>query len=386
MELITGYAGEPHIEAGDDAALYKGILSGSDVILDVDDKFAYEVVFNNQIRIKSGSAIFQGRLVRIRKNTYDTLTIESGTQALIRNDLIVIRYTLEDGIERADPVVVKGTPGAIGTDPVIHDTNNIDNGDTICDMPLYRVIVNGLNIESVTPLFRTIPTMDWLESTLNSHNHDGRYYTENEMDAKLAGKSNTGHDHNSTYYTKTEVNNSLAGKSPTTHVHDDRYYTEVETNSLLNGKSNNGHTHDDRYYTEAETNSLLNGKSNTTHTHDERYYTESEINDMLGVKTGSLTINSAGFSLSSGNVHYVGKTVSMNLYVKCYNDVMANQNLLSVGAVSPKPLSNVIFSVIDDAAKRPLAAKLEKNGALGVTGDGLTGERYLVINLTYMSA
>ena len=29
----------------------------------------------------------------------------------------------------------------------------------------------------------------------SSHNHDSRYYTESEMDTKLAGKSNTNHDH-----------------------------------------------------------------------------------------------------------------------------------------------------------------------------------------------
>lgn len=386
MELVTGYAGKPHVEPGDDAALNKGILSSSNVVLDVDEGFAYEVVYNNQIRIKSGAAIFQGRLVRIRTNKYDTVTIENGTQSLIRNDLIVIRYLLEDGIETASTIVVKGTPGATGVDPAINSSNNIDNGDTVCDMLLYRVVVNGLNIESVTPLFRTIPTMDWLESTLNSHNHDSRYYLKSEVSTKLSGKSDNGHTHDDRYYTETETNNLLAGKAAASHSHDERYYTEGEVNNLLSGKANSSHTHDDRYYTESEMDTKLSGKSNTGHNHDERYYTETEINDMLLPKSETFTPNAVGFSLSSGSVYRFGKTVSVNLYIKCYNDVMANTSLLSVGGGLPKPPANIIFFVMDDAAKRPLAAKLETNGALGVTGDGLGGERYLVVNLTYIAA
>lgn len=51
------------------------------------------------------------------------------------------------------------------------------------------------------------------------------------------------------------------------HNHDDRYYTETEINAKLDGKSNTGHTHDDRYYTEAEINTKLNGKAPNEHTH-----------------------------------------------------------------------------------------------------------------------
>ena len=51
------------------------------------------------------------------------------------------------------------------------------------------------------------------------------------------------------------------------HNHDDRYYTENETDNLLAGKAASSHTHDDRYYTESETNSLLAGKAASSHTH-----------------------------------------------------------------------------------------------------------------------
>lgn len=56
--------------------------------------------------------------------------------------------------------------------------------------------------------------------------------------------------------------NSDLDTHKTSGDHDGRYYTESEVNTLLNGKSNTGHYHDDRYYTESEINTLLSGKTN----------------------------------------------------------------------------------------------------------------------------
>lgn len=83
---------------------------------------------------------------------------------------------------------------------------------------------------------------------------------------------------------------------PSAHTHDDRYYTESEINTKLAGKSDTSHTHDDRYYTESEIDSKVNTinssigtKADKTHTHDDRYYTENEIDSKLAGKQGSLT-------------------------------------------------------------------------------------------------
>lgn len=47
--------------------------------------------------------------------------------------------------------------------------------------------------------------------TPTSHNHDERYYTESEMNTKLAGKSDTSHNHDSRYYTKAQVDDLMGG-------------------------------------------------------------------------------------------------------------------------------------------------------------------------------
>lgn len=56
----------------------------------------------------------------------------------------------------------------------------------------------------------------WNNKAAGDHNHDNRYYTKTNMDAALAGKSNTGHTHDDRYYTETEINNMFNGVTFTT--------------------------------------------------------------------------------------------------------------------------------------------------------------------------
>ena len=65
----------------------------------------------------------------------------------------------------------------------------------------------------------------------SDHSHDGRYYTETEMNDKLAKKSDTDHVHKQADVTGLVT--ALADKAPLSHTHDDRYYTEDEIDEKL---------------------------------------------------------------------------------------------------------------------------------------------------------
>lgn len=154
MELITGYKGSAHITADDDAAKIAALIGNDAYVLEHGSKFAYEISSNNLVTLSGGNLVFQGRHCRTKENEQEECTIENGTQGQMRNDLICVKYTkANDGKESVEVVVVKGTPGTSATDPS-YTSGDIEDGDKECYIPLYRVVLNGLNIESVQQLFK----------------------------------------------------------------------------------------------------------------------------------------------------------------------------------------------------------------------------------------
>lgn len=83
--------------------------------------------------------------------------------------------------------------------------------------------------------------------------------------------------------------------------HDGRYYTEEEVNNLLSGKSNTSHNHDSRYYTESEISNLLKNKQDKIVT---QIYTTNTVSDYVIVaKTGYILL--AAYNIRGDSSHYV---------------------------------------------------------------------------------
>lgn len=154
MKIVTGYTGTAHVTAEADGALNAGIFGPGRYVLNIGDKFAFEVQTNNLIRIKNGYALNQGRLMELPVNEYEDITIENGMQGVKRVDIIAVRYEKDagTGVESASLVVVKGVSGDDYADPEIA-TGNILAGDMVDEMPLYRIKLNGINIEEVEQIF-----------------------------------------------------------------------------------------------------------------------------------------------------------------------------------------------------------------------------------------
>ena len=154
VNLITGYAGKAHITAEGDGAVNAGMYGDGKYVLDVSEKFACEIISNNLIRVKSGYAINQGRKIELAVNDYEEMEIDNGLHGVKRCDLIVIHYSkdMTTGVETATMEVIKGTSGDDYADPS-YTSGNIINGASEDDFLLYRVKINGLNIEGVEPLF-----------------------------------------------------------------------------------------------------------------------------------------------------------------------------------------------------------------------------------------
>ena len=159
VHLVTGYAGEAHVTAEDMGSLFAAIIGSGQYVLNRGNMFAASVVSNNQIRIMDGDILMQGRHVRLNSGTYLDLAIDNGSQGYKRNDLIVARYTKNSasGIEECNLVVIKGTETTgEASDPEFTSGDILTGNDVQNDFPLYRVPLDGLNVQELVPLFETI--------------------------------------------------------------------------------------------------------------------------------------------------------------------------------------------------------------------------------------
>ena len=163
MEIVTGHTGTQHITSVDDAMFNVAMFGDGEYVLKTSDQMGYTIVSNNRVDIKPGDLMMQGRHGRIPRSTTDQCTIDNGTQGAIRHDLIVCRYTKSGEIESMTTVVKKGTQGSVGQDPPI-TTGDINASATVNEMPLYRVVINGLSISRVDKLFDTLPTLRRIRS------------------------------------------------------------------------------------------------------------------------------------------------------------------------------------------------------------------------------
>lgn len=159
VELITGFAGTPHIGSDDIGAFQAGIVGPGDYALTTGNQLKATMSNANTIAVQSGDAVLNGRHVHLTGTT--TATVQSGTQGQKRNDLAVLRYTKNTttGVETCSLVVLKGTP-ATGTpaDPA-HNTGSILDGVATADMPLYRIPLDGITVGTLVPLFNVLKPM-----------------------------------------------------------------------------------------------------------------------------------------------------------------------------------------------------------------------------------
>ena len=168
VELVDGRAGTPHI-SGDDLGDFKAGFIGSDGhVLKRGDNLAATLEDANHITIATGSAIMpvSGRHVRVPAP--ETLDILSGTQGQKCYDLVVLRPVIPSNNtspETAQIVVLHGTPtSSTPVDPKYEET----------DLPLYRIVKDGISVDAPIPLFDVLvpyaefrSSMDQIPVTVN---------------------------------------------------------------------------------------------------------------------------------------------------------------------------------------------------------------------------
>ena len=158
MEIITGYVGKKHVTSEQERDVNQGIVGPGSYVLKTGMQMEAEVSSNNEIKIRDGVLMHQGCAASIKKNTYDSLTIINGSQGMKRVDLIVARYekNRDNETESLNLEVIQGTPAESNPAVPKHTEGDIQAGDYVADMPLYQVIIDGLNITEVKKVFETV--------------------------------------------------------------------------------------------------------------------------------------------------------------------------------------------------------------------------------------
>lgn len=172
MDIITGYTGSPHVTAEQDRDINIGIFGNESYVLQTGSQLTAEVSSNNEIKVRDGVIMHQGCAASIKKNTYDSLAITNGSQGMKRVDLIVARYSRDPSTneESLTLKVIQGTPSENSPTVPGYTTGDIQSGDLVADMPLYQVILNGLNITEVKKLFSVQGSIAELSSNLTKTN------------------------------------------------------------------------------------------------------------------------------------------------------------------------------------------------------------------------
>ena len=158
MNIITGYRGEPHVTSQQLRDTNIGTFGGDAYILDVGSKMAATVISANEVQIADGLLVAEGCTAEVARGTTESMTIENGSQGMLRTDLIVARYTKTAGtaVEAMELAVIKGTPAASNPATPAYNEGLIADGDSPVDFPLYKVNLDGISITSVDALVDTI--------------------------------------------------------------------------------------------------------------------------------------------------------------------------------------------------------------------------------------
>ena len=178
--IVTGRTGEAHVTAVDDASINKMILGTSQFVFNYGQNLAAEMNGTNEIRVKYGYLMMQGRLAGIRASQgYEAIAIENGTVGYYREDLVVAEYyttteTSTDGSgnqitwtkEHIELKVVKGTPDTTQYLVPAITTGDIDSG-AVHQMKLWGVKLNGINFDSLVD-FRNVVTDTALNLVTNA--------------------------------------------------------------------------------------------------------------------------------------------------------------------------------------------------------------------------
>lgn len=148
-------------------ALFDSTVQAGDFVVAADQNFHAVPITVNKIRVFGGALVAQGNYLPFCIGTYTDVDVLSGTVGTYRNDLICARYSRNaDGAEVKSIVLIAGqrktTQNVV--DPEYNSGNINASGQVVRDIPLYRVMLNGVTL-TMEPMFAVqTPLREYVDS------------------------------------------------------------------------------------------------------------------------------------------------------------------------------------------------------------------------------
>lgn len=160
INLVTGFAGVPHVSSIDHGALNTMIFGNDSFVLPFGEMFRANISRQDstqaEIVIADGDIMMQGRHVRLATGETEKVNIPMPPQHYYRKDLIVLRYTkdITSGVESCSIARLEGEEdeALLGT-PNYTTGNLTDAGCILHEFPLYRVIMYDAQIIDIEQMF-----------------------------------------------------------------------------------------------------------------------------------------------------------------------------------------------------------------------------------------
>ena len=164
--FVTSAQGKAHVTSANAAHLTAGLLGNGCYVLPIGQMLACTMTDSNTLRVLFGVASVCGRQWEI-EGDYEEVNIDNGVPGYNRVDLLVCR--IETAPQETIALKVYKGEETTGT-PVVpgHVEGDLNDGDTVCEMPICSVRVNGINPQAPEMLAKeSIDIMALLQELLD---------------------------------------------------------------------------------------------------------------------------------------------------------------------------------------------------------------------------
>ena len=152
VHFITASRGgdEPHVTSGDDARQNVAHIGNVNYVGKTGDQLSASMTSSNTLRILSGDGWICGRHWAV--DGFEDVTIDNGNPGYNRKDLVVFHAETspsDDGYI----TVIKGEETTGDAVVPTYTEGDLNDGDTVAEMPLYVVSLTGVSVGDPEPQF-----------------------------------------------------------------------------------------------------------------------------------------------------------------------------------------------------------------------------------------